>query len=40
MVLGGFRSFCNLLVHFVKFFNSFPTEVIKDIIGMLSHFIS
>ena len=32
--------FCNLLVHFVKFFKSFTTEVIKNIIGILSRFIS
>ena len=32
--------FCNLLVHFVKLSKSFTTEVIKNIIGMLSHFIS
>ena len=31
---------CNLIVHFVKFFRSFTTEVIKNIIGMLLHFIS
>ena len=33
-------TFCNLIVHFVKFFRSFTTEVIKNIIGMLLHFIS
>ena len=32
--------FCNLLVHFVKVFKSFTTEVIKNIIGILSRFIS
>ena len=35
-----FTTFCNLIVHFVKFFRSFTTEVIKNIIGMLLHFIS
>ena len=35
-----FTTLCNLIVHFVKFFRSFTTEVIKNIIGMLSHFIS
>ena len=32
--------FCNLIVHFVKIFRPFTTEVIENIIGMLSHFIS
>ena len=33
-----FIIFCNLLVHSVKFSKSFTAEVVKNIIGMLSHF--
>ena len=33
-LLFYFVTFCNLIVHFVKFFRSFTTEVIKNIIGM------
>ena len=35
-----FIIFCNLLVHSVKFSKSFTVEVVKNIIGMLSHLIS
>ena len=35
-----FIRFCNLKVHFVKFFKSFTTEGISNIISMISHFIS
>ena len=39
MYYSLFIIFCNLLVNFVKFSKSFTTEVIKNIIGMFSHFI-
>ena len=30
-LLFDFITFCNLIVHFVKFFRSFTTEVIKNV---------
>ena len=39
-LLFYFVIFSNLIVHFVKFFRPFTTEVIENIIDMLSHFIS